>query len=273
MSESHPQRSNDARLTLLVQFDPDGGFPPHVRLHLEALRPLSRKLVLISNSPMNAAALEQAETLCDRVLLRDNIGWDFAGWRDALSHYNMNDWDEVLLTNSSVVGPLYPLEPIFDEMGGRPCDFWGMVASRRHATHIQSYFIAFKSRVIRSSAWDDFWASVEDISDKDEVIRRYETHLTRHFSKQHFAFETYIPFARFPSSIRILRLRALGDRRVPFSINYFNRSVHDYERLIEMGMPYLKASLLWGKDTVRFSGLQKVTELTQGYFDFSKLDK
>lgn len=36
--------------------------------------------------------------------------------------YNPDRIDEIVLTNSSVIGPLFGLSKVFDEMADRPCD-------------------------------------------------------------------------------------------------------------------------------------------------------
>ena len=66
------------RLVILAQYDAEGGVPPHVRIHLERLRPFAQRLVLVSNSPISPKARCWAEAVCDRVLERENIGYDFA---------------------------------------------------------------------------------------------------------------------------------------------------------------------------------------------------
>ena len=251
------------RLVILAQFDPQGGLPAHVRIHLERLRPLARDLVLVSNSSIDAAGLKTARALCDRVLVRDNIGWDFAAWRDALSAYDMRQWDEVVLTNSSIVGPLFPLEPIFEQMDERACDFWGMAHSRHRGSHLQSYFLVFNKSVVSSKAWKDFWAGVRNVEDKADVIASYEVGLTQALEKAGFRYDSFIPNPSFLKSLRFVRVGRIGqiapilkDLRIPWSVNHVHKAVELHEDLIAAGMPYLKASLLWGKDVYRRKPLE-----------------
>ena len=167
------------RMAVLAQFDPEGGVPAHVRLHLEGLRPHVDRLILVSNSPIDPASLSAAETICDRVLQRANIGWDFAGWRDVFASEDLTPYDWVILTNSSVIGPLYPIEPVLRSMEAQKPDVWGMVMSRNKGRHLQSYFLSASSRVLASKAWQSFWASVHDFDDKRQVIRDYEVGFSR----------------------------------------------------------------------------------------------
>lgn len=247
------------RLVVLVQYDPNGGLPSFVRIHLERLRSVASRLVLVSNSPMSTMSRQEAENLCDRTIVRENIGWDFAGWRDALAVEQMEDWDGVILTNSSIVGPLYPLDPIIERMDKRGDDFWGMVHSRHRGSHLQSYFLGFNARVITSETWRTFWRSVEDLQDKREVIKRYEVGLTQKLHAAGFSFGHLIEDPRFPHSIRRVHIDRLKSRlRVPMDVNYVNKTVELHGEMIEAGMPYLKASLLWGKDVYRRKPLDRI---------------
>jgi rhamnosyltransferase len=44
--------------------------------------------------------------------------------------------------------------------------------------HIQSYFYCFDKKVVSSKVFQDFWGNVENLSDVNEVIQKYETQLT-----------------------------------------------------------------------------------------------
>lgn len=250
------------RLVILVQYDPAGGLPSFVRIHLERLQPIASRLVLVSNSPMSAESRRVAESICDSVIVRANVGWDFAGWRDALAEETMEEWDSVVLTNSSVVGPLFPLPPIVQNMEARGHDFWGMVHSRYIRSHLQSYFLSFSTSVINSETWHHFWCNVEDLQNKRQVIRRYEVGLTQQLRNGGFSFGHLIEDPQFPRSLKLVHIDRLKSRlRVPMNVNYVNKTVELHWEMIEAGMPYLKASLLWGKDTYRRCPLDRIKTL------------
>ena len=263
----HASQTNTKRLIILAQFDPDGGLPEHVRIHLERLADISTKRVLVSNSPMHEKARIAAEEVSEKVIIRPNTGWDFAAWRDALAEENMDEWDHVILTNSSVVGPLYPLCPIVEKMEAEGPNFWGMVLSHQHTRHLQSYFLAFDKAVILSSAWQEWWSSVHDITDKQKVIEAYELGFTKWLTDAGFTFSAVAPELKFPSSLRFFsRVRPTGLLKgLPAffvrDARRANRSVEFSEELIREGMPYLKASLLWGIDTDFLKDLDEIKRI------------
>lgn len=249
------------RLAILAQYDPRGGLPEHVRIHLERLRDIANRTVLVSNSPLSDRAMKSAEKVCDRVLLRNNAGWDFAAWRDALAGEDESEWDWIVLTNSSVVGPLYPLAPIFSQMERPGLDFWGMVQNRHYRRHLQSYFLAFGRRVTESLPWREFWKNVENATSKRSVIREYEVGLTDMLRRRGFAFDSYIKDPVFPASLRLVRLDSFRLFRVPMSVNFVNKTVELHDQLIAAGMPYIKGSLLWGKDVDRLKSLSSIKSI------------
>lgn len=63
---------------------------------------------------MNKAAQVAADKVAEKVIVRPNIGWDFAAWRDAIAEEDMDEWDRVILTNSSVVRPLFRSDPLLN---------------------------------------------------------------------------------------------------------------------------------------------------------------
>jgi hypothetical protein len=262
------------RLAILQQFDPAGGVPHYIRAHLQGLRSVAQRVVLVSNSPIDPVSRVVAADLCDTVIERGNAGWDFAGWRDALAAEDMELWDSVILTNSSIVGPLFPLGPIIAEMEGRGLDFWGLVFSRQIRRHLQSYFFAFGSAVIRSPAWRDFWQGVEEIADKDAVIAVYEAGLTQALAAGGFTYGAYMPDPPLLQRIRMVDWDPGGvPLRIPYDQTRVNRTVRWHDELIDQGFPYLKASLLWGKDTSRLRDIDRIRQLTAPYYDWSAVDR
>src|SRR5258706_15691942 len=104
----------------------------------------------------------------------------------ALQGIDLSVWDELVLTNSSVFGPLFPLRESFDGMSGNPCDFWGMTGNHEIAWHLQSYFLVFRRNILHSPLFGQFWRTVLPRQDKKATIRNYEVGLTRFFEKYRF---------------------------------------------------------------------------------------
>lgn len=230
------------RLAILAQFDPGRGLPVHVRLHLERLRPVARRLILVSNSPLSGAAAAEARAVADLVIERANTGFDFAAWRDALAAETPADWDEILLTNSSLVGPLWPLEPLLDRMARTGADLWGLVRSREYREHLQSFFLVFRGGLPGSAAFADFWRGVEDAPDKATAIGRYELGLSHQFEASGFRTGEVVFDLPFPRNLAVYRRKGL----LPFPLRVLDANKRGKQVLVPMalvraGVPYLKS--------------------------------
>lgn len=250
------------RLCIFVQFDPHGGLPAHVRIHLEHLRPLVSRLVFVSNSPMRDDAYALAQSICDRVVLRENTGWDFAAWRDALAEEQSEKWDWTILTNSSVIGPLFPLAPILEKMEAGGADFWGMNRSDEVQRHLQSWFLSFAGKATGSDAWREFWASVQDIPNKRDVIEQYELNLTAALSAAGLTWKEV-------TSSEDWRWRPAS--RFPFVARRNNDTIFAPLALVDRGVPYIKSSL-FGADTRASRALVETLMERFSGFPWAQLD-
>lgn len=262
------------RLVILAQWSPDGGIEPHVQVHVEALRKIADRLILVSNSALVPSARRAMEDVCDDVIERENTGWDFGAWREALGREQLDRWDHVILTNSSVIGPLHPLEPILADMERRNLDYWGLIQSREVLTHFQSFFLSFSRTVTGSSTWYDFWDSVPETTRKNRVILSGEIALSRRLRAAGFRSAAWLPFDRFPASIRVVPAVTKPFRgwlAYPFDTNFCNRSLIRHREILGQGFPYLKASLVWGGNRYLLSSLEEIKALSNRDFPWDRL--
>lgn len=171
------------------------------------LRGISRKLVVISNNGnLPNEFKNELDRVADKVMYRDNQGFDFAAWRDAIFEIGREEliqYDQLLLVNNSMVGDASRLEKIVQIMDGRDCDFWGLTMFPRLEDgsfcgldfipeHIQSYFMAFNQRVLDSDVFYSFWNKVEDEHDIKMVIAKYEAQLTNILHEKGYSYDAYI---------------------------------------------------------------------------------
>lgn len=114
-------------------------------------------------------------------LLIEKLGWD------AISHY-----DELLLINDSIYGPMFDLAPICNAMTVSNCDFWGMTASRQIRFHLQSYFLAFKQPVIADQVFRDFWKNIEKQENHQQIVIKYEIGLSKILTRRGYKNQAVI---------------------------------------------------------------------------------
>jgi len=194
---------------------------------------LCSSIVFVSNSPFPEEEMAELRTLCRHVLVRENIGYDFCMWKSALQQVDYREYDEVVLMNSSIYGPISPVEPVFDEMEQRECDFWGITECFALQPHVQSYFLVFKQQVIRSPEFAAFWDSVLPYRDKWEVILSYEVGMSVWLRQAGFRMDAY---RNFVISSRLLqqsgkKLKRQQDLSGRYAI-----------QMLRSGNPFLKVS-------------------------------
>lgn len=178
------------RLLLYVHFNKFNELSSHVRYQLTSIRPLFSKVVFISNSTLNPSDEESLLTsnLVDDIIQRENIGFDFAAWRDGMSSVGFDElksYDSVTLMNDTCFGPLWDLSDVYKQFEeDADTDFWGMTnfrANSQFKEHIQSYYLSFSGKVVKSNVFQDFWKNVQNYTDVQDVIDNYETQVTTNF--------------------------------------------------------------------------------------------
>lgn len=261
------------RLIIFASYHPDADLPGYIRYHLTALRQEANRVVFVSNSIVSKAGIAFLNANDIRFLQRQNNGFDFSAWRDVIETTDLHDFDEVVLTNSSIIGPLRSLGPIFAEMNDYPCDFWGLTMNNGGGKkHLQSFFLAFKRSVILSNAWRQWWSAIEDQTDKRSVIRQYETRLYKFFRNKGFVGTSYIEPPGISANFQFfLRKREGIIPAIPASKYWTNATIHSPLVLIREGFPYLKASLLWGHNTRQGAPIAQIKREPGVEYDWSLL--
>jgi len=228
------------RLVLFAHYDAQGEVKRYIQHYLRALREVSSRIVFITTASLDDRSLAVAQRLTDQVLERRNIGFDFCMWRDALEVTDISAWDEIVLTNSSVFGPLFPLATAFQNMADQNVDMWSMTENHEIAWHLQSYFLVMRRSVHSSPAFAQFWSSVLPYRDKWQVVLSYEIGLSRWLLGNGYRLQSYTT-TLLPSvegkSLQPDRFAALRSARS-------NTTAHYPTELLQLGMPFVKVETL-----------------------------
>jgi len=223
------------RIALFAHYDGQDQIKPYILTLLRALAEVCEEIVFVSTARLSDAELDKVRAFCSQAFVRENAGYDFGMWQAALALVDLADADEVVLTNSSVFGPVYPLAPIFKQMAERACDFWGMTDSFEIRWHLQSYFLVLKRKALRSPAFTRFFSSVLPYRNKEQVIRSYELGLSQFLREQGLKPAAFVPMASWLDSAS-QQSRLCGKRQ--------NATLYFPMQLLAAGMPFVKAQLL-----------------------------
>lgn len=250
--------SNIKRATVFAHFDRDDIVDDYVIYYLRSLKKVCSYLVFVTTSALPEDEVSKLSGICDQVVARENEGYDFMSYKVGLQYLENGEYDEVVLCNDSVYGPLFPLEEVFEKMQTQDCDFWGITECSHPIYHLQSYFLVFRRDVLGSEHFKRFWENVSIKTKKSDIIEQYEIGLSQSLINNGFRARASITY--HPSSIEFLIMRRLSIKKV-FNLNSWIRLLKDvfssgkeqrlnpthylWRQLIEkQRMPFLKIELL-----------------------------
>lgn len=234
-AETMPE--NGRRLLIYSLFDKDGIVDGYVLYLLQELKPWTQRQIVVSNGALNDKGLLALKALGCEVIIRENRGFDAWGIRTGIMHVGFDglaQYDEVLFCNNTLFGPVCSLAPMFEMMGARRVDLWGVAS---HAgmpdmdpfgcnpygyipEHIQSFFFAVRGRLLRSGAFRRFWKELPDLTDYNAAVGLYETAMTRYFSDAGYVWDCYMDadayYGMTDNPLIAMPMEAIRDWKCPF---------------------------------------------------------
>lgn len=226
------------RLLIYAHYDKDGVVRRYVESGLAAMRNDVSAIVFVTTAKLAGAEKEKIRPLAERWMEVDNIGYDFFSWRTGILSVEgeLGNYDELVLVNSSVIGPVFPLANVFGKMWRSAADFWGMTESLEITPHLQSYFLVFRKRLVGDPAFIDYWRNLLPLPDRQDVINEYELKLTAYFTERGFKADRFIQ----SSDIRRANLRYWFSGFRP----ELNPTLMYPLELLKLKMPFVKIQLL-----------------------------
>ncbi|WP_170971838.1 glycosyltransferase [Rhodobacter sp. SY28-1] len=217
------------RAAVFVTYAPDGRILPYTRHYLQRLKALGFAVVLVVNGRSDLLPSVDCLDLAAVVIARDNSGFDFGGWRDALTRFpSLWDAELLLFTNDSIIGPFASFEAVVERVATSPAPLFFLTESEFAERHFQSFFWGLKGEALRHPAVQSFMASIRDLTTKTHAIFQYEVFLRQ-------VFEGLL-------GLRSLCLFPLSDLSgVDLDIRpTFNPTHHLWRELLRSGFPFLK---------------------------------
>ncbi len=173
--------------------------------YIKALAEISEKVIVVVNGEITD---EGKETLLGikntGVLKRENFGLDFGAYKTGIEYIGyekLKDFDELILTNCTCYGPVYPLKDMFDKMENTGCDFWGITKNNggmwektEYHDHIQSYFICINNKMFSSPSFKKYWNDLILYDNYQEEVLEHETKFTEYFENLGFKSDSFIDF-------------------------------------------------------------------------------
>lgn len=201
------QKKEINRLLIYFFYDADGIVDRYVPYILEDMKKNCSEIFVVCNGKLTPEGRDTFRAITPNILVRENKGFDVWAYKTALDSYGwdkLSEFDEIVMMNHTIMGPLYPFSEVFNEMDKRNLDFWGLNKFHKHPgnpykivygyipEHIQSHFIAVRQTMIKSREFQKYWDKMPEITCYDEAVGKHEAIFTKHFADKGFRWEAYV---------------------------------------------------------------------------------
>ena len=194
------------RLLIFCHYNKHRGLSDHIIYLLSHIKHIYSRVVFVSNSNIDVEKQNIIKNYGDDIQFRENKGYDFGAWKDALIKEGwdkLSEYDNITLMNDTCFGPLYDLEPFYNQMETQNIDFWRWadhygihynVFERGEPTpaYIQSNFMCFSNNVIKSGVFRKFWKNVKSETNTHSVTLKYEKRLAALLKRKGFTCSSLI---------------------------------------------------------------------------------
>ena len=236
------------RLVVFLFYDKEGIVDNYIPTLFEGLRGFYDKLCFVANGKLQDEGRKKVEKYVTDFLVRENKGFDVWGYKEGLEFYGWEElekYDEIILMNYTIFGPIYPFSEMFKTMNKKDLDFWGI--TKHHEVdfdvfdtckygyipeHIQSSFLVIRKSLLKTKDYRDMWENMPMINSYAESVGLYEAIFTKEFNEKGYKSAVYIDttdlegYTRYP--LMMMSDELIINRRCPiiklksFSQNYMD---------------------------------------------------
>ncbi len=174
---------------------------------LDGIKPFFENIVFVSNGVINVQSKKRLKAIVSDIIERENKGFDAWAYKEALEYVSFEEllkYDELVMMNHTIMGPVFPFSEVFAEMEGRNIDFWGLTAYHTLSEisvkkcrygylpfHIQSHFIAVRKSLYSSYVFKQYWDNLPKISSYQDSVFLHEAVFTKYFFDHGYKYAVY----------------------------------------------------------------------------------
>lgn len=196
------------RLLIFFFYDKKGIVDDYIPYMLSDMTKNVTDTFVVCNGLLSDEGKEKLNKFTDKVYVRDNVGFDVWAYKEAMEQFGwdkLGTYDEIILMNYTMMGPVYPFKDMFDKMDKEDVDFWGITQFYKTdedpfgtmpegyiPDHIQSHFIAVRKTLCNSDTFHDYWDNMPMITGYLDSISRHEAKFTKYFEKAGYKWKVYV---------------------------------------------------------------------------------
>lgn len=197
------------RLGIFFFYDADGHADEYVFTLLDGLAAhFSQQVIVVNGSLDEVTRVRFAAMRSTELIVRENEGFDSWAYKAGLDHLGwdvVDGFDELVMYNFTIVGPVASFDDMFARMDsqdldfwgitvhhGAPFDPWGLLETPTLQEHIQSHFIAARRSLVASDLFHSYWDDLPSIPDYSHAVAKHEARFTHHFATLGFTWAPYV---------------------------------------------------------------------------------
>lgn len=263
------------RLAIYFFYDKNGIVDRFVSYFLEDLKKNCSEILIVCNGKLEENG-EKILKKYGKVLVRENKGFDVWAYKTGLEYYGWNvleQFDEIVMLNSTIMGPIYPLKETFDKMNVKDLDFWGMTEYFKYPAdpsgccvykyipdHIQSHFIVCRKSLVESKDFHEYWDNMPMIHNYWEAVGMHEMIFTKHFADMGYKWDVSVDmedlrdYNGYP--LMMCPIKLIEERRCPIfkrrsffhdAVDYMSNTAGEQVRKL---YDYIKESTAYDEDFI-----------------------
>lgn len=240
------------RLVIYFFYDRDGIVDDYIIYMLNEIKSHVRDILFVCNGHLEESSIKRVDSITSNILIRENKGFDVWAYKEGLLKYGwekLSEYDEVILMNHTIMGPIHPFSEMFDQMDALDIDFWGITTYHKIdfdpfgkcqygyiPLHIQSHFISVRQSMLKSAEFKNYWDERPMINNYAEAICWHEAIFTKTFEDKGFKWKAYVDTTDMVKNnyypLMMSPLRLIRDKRCPI---FKRRSFfHSYDELLTL---------------------------------------
>jgi GT2 family glycosyltransferase len=176
---------------IFSHFDADNEVKDYVIYYLKALSQFIDIIFVSTAEGLNQESLKPIEGYCKDIIVKKNIGYDFGAWKTGLDYLGTDiiHYDQLILCNDSVYGPLFDLETIFEKMKNH--DLWSITDNHEIEYHLQSYFMVYTKKAFSHKVFQGFWKDLKIYHNKQILIENNEIGFSQAMMMSGLSYSSY----------------------------------------------------------------------------------
>lgn len=202
------QKGKNNRLLIYFFYDKAGVVDDYIVYMLQKMKPNVKDIIFVSNGKMTEDSVKKVEPLVNHIIQRKNEGMDVMAYKAAIDYAGyekIREYDELIMMNFTIMGPVTSLEEMFETMDAKDVDYWGLTLFHGCdgdpfgsnceygylPMHIQSHFITVRKSLLNTDDFVDYWESRPEIKYYSEAIGKHEAVFTKHFADKGYKWDVY----------------------------------------------------------------------------------